>query len=168
MTLHQDDVSQPLNLLYANKIKSAPISIRSAIASDTNPSESVTLNRFCPTYPQTFISSHQSNDQVKHNVPSPAHSNGNSCSKDWFLYRSTTQGIWDCSQTVDRCCLGLQSRVSAKCVHVIPTPECRIVYIPWDVEVVGVDVVGLNRARCGGFLDYRNRNITEPHDFLQG
>ena len=31
---------------------------------------------------------------------SPVHNSGNSCSVDWFLYQSITQGIWDCIQTI--------------------------------------------------------------------
>lgn len=78
--------------------------------------------------------------------------------ESWIVFECLTVVVWV-----------FQWNVSTKCVHVAPTPDDGVAGVhdhSRGIELVGVDVVGLNRARCRGFLDYRHRNIIESNGFL--
>ncbi len=60
-------------------------------------------------------------------------------------------------------------KISTKRMRVTPAPDDSVGLIhdhPRGVEVVGVDVIHLDRAGSGRFLDHANRNIAQPDGFL--
>ena len=60
-------------------------------------------------------------------------------------------------------------QVGAEGVGVFPAPDRGVALVYDDsrgVEVVGVDVVDLNRTGGGGFLDHGNRYVFQPYGFL--
>lgn len=56
--------------------------------------------------------------------------------------------------------------VRAEGMGVVPAPDRGVARVhdhPQGVEVVGVDVMHLDRTGGSGFRDYRNRNVAQPH-----
>nr|WP_292922188.1 hypothetical protein [Nitrosomonas sp.] len=54
-------------------------------------------------------------------------------------------------------------------MRAVPAPDRGVARVhdhPRGVEVVGVDVMHLDRIGGGGFRDYRNRNVAQPDGFL--
>ena len=62
-------------------------------------------------------------------------------------------------------------QISAERMGIVRAPDDGGVWVhdhSWGVELIGVDVMHLDRTGGSGFRDYRDRNIAQPHGFLPG